>query len=207
MGEDQGAGRMADAPTLAFYDANAADYTTVRPDAPSPELMDFAARLAPGALILELGCGAGQDAAALEARGFRVDACDGSTAMAAIASERLGRAVPVMRFEELEVDRRYDAVVACASLLHVPRAGLTDVLRRIHAALKPGGWHFASFKTADVPGRDRFGRYYNYLDQPLADAAYRAAGDWRSIDYVERDGLGYLSAPARWLRVTAQRAG
>jgi len=168
--------------------------------------MAFLRRLKPGASILELGCGSGLDAAEMERLGFQVDATDGSAAMAAIASERLGRTIPVLRFDELDVVERYDAVVACASLLHVPIDGLPDVLRRVWSSLKPGGWHFASFKTDGSAARDEHGRYYNYLDRAGAETAYRCAGDWSAMHFENYQGAGHFSSPARWLTIAAQKS-
>ncbi len=132
---------------------------------------------------------------------------DGTPAMAAVAGERLGRAVAVLRFDELDEIERYDAVVACASLLHVPRAGLAGVLARIWRALKPGGWHFASYKTAKAEGWDAHDRYYNYLARDDAEGLYRQGGVWTEIHFEEFDGVGYLSTSARWLTVTARKVG
>lgn len=137
--------------------------------------------------------------------GFNVDATDGTPAMAALASERLGQNVRVMRFDELDGCETYDAIVACASLLHVPRDGLVAILGRIWNALKPEGWHFASYKTAEQEGWDMHRRYYNYITRVDAERMYCEAGGWTSLDYVEYDGFGYFSAPARWLTVTGRK--
>ena len=136
-----------------------------------------------------------------------VDATDGTPAMAALAQERLGREVRVLRFEQLEAEERYDAIVACASLLHVPHAGLSEILARIWLALKPGGWHFASYKTAGFEGWDAHDRYYNYLARDEAERLYRESGAWAEMDFEEFDGLGYFSASARWLTVSARKNG
>lgn len=156
--------------------------------------------------MLELGCGGGRDAQHMIAKGFAVDPTDGVPAIAAKASERLGFAVRVMRFDELEASERYDAVVASASLLHVPREGLPDVLTRIWDALKPGGWHLATYKTGEVDGRDKFGRYFNYLDRQYAEAIYAAAGDWALTEFDEYSGSGYLNSPANWLKVITRKS-
>ena len=197
---------LQDAETLRFYDENARSYVGARPEGVSPDLLAFLPRLKPGASILELGCGSGIDASEMERLGFQVHATDGSAAMATIASERLGRRVQVLRFENLDATERYDAIVACASLLHVPLSGVPSILRRIWNALKPGGWHFASFKTDGPVTRDEHGRYYNYLDQDGAETAYRSAGTWQAIGFENYDGVGYFSSPARWLTVTAQKS-
>jgi len=141
----------------------------------------------------------------MEKLGFRVDATDGVTAMAAIANKRLAHGARVMRFDELEANNEFDAVVACASLLHVPESGLPDVLGRIWKALKSGGWHFASFKTGGAPGWDEHQRYYNYLDHTVAGEIYRSSGPWTELIFDEYDGVGYFSAPSRWLTVVARK--
>lgn len=192
--------------TLAFYDANAGEYAAARPDDASPELLAFLSLLPAGCRILELGCGSGRDAAEMERLGFDVDATDGTPAMAALASKRLSRPARVLRFDEIDALASYDAVVACASLLHVPHAALPEVLARIWRALKPGGWHFASYKTASAEGWDRHDRYYNYLARQDADRMYRAAGPWLSLDFDEFDGTGYFNAPARWLTVKGRKS-
>ena len=110
-----------------------------------------------------------------------------------------------MRFDQLEAKEEYDAVVACASLLHVPIGELPTVLRRIWSALKPGGWHFASFKTNAEPGWDKHGRYYNYPDRVSAEAAYQSGGAWAELEFATYLGEGYFSEPAQWLTVAAQK--
>ena len=143
-----------DPDTLAFYNANAATYVLARPAGLGRELQGFLPRLAPGSHVLELGCGSGVDAEAIENAGFVVDATDGAAAMVALASQRLRRPARLLRFDDLASVAAYDAVIANASLLHVPRAGLAAVLRRVLTALKPGGWHCARLKTAGWAGPD-----------------------------------------------------
>ncbi len=196
-----------DAQTATFYASNARAYLAKRPDLVTPQLPAFLDTLPPGARILELGCGGGQDAEYMLERGFDVDATDGIPAMAAIAQERIGRSVRLMRFDELAVIEEYHAVIACAALLHVPAGDLPDIAARIWRALKPGGWHLSTFKTAGAALRDEHGRYYNYPTQNEAETIYRAAGEWRSIAFSEFDDAGYFSAPARWLMVTTCKTG
>jgi SAM-dependent methyltransferase len=194
-----------DQQTLAFYESEARVYLGHRPDDVSDELLPFLDLLPRGANILELGCGGGRDAAFMLARGFTVDATDGVAAMAAEAQRYLGRPVRVMRFDELAAENSYDGVIALASLLHVPVDELPTALTLIWRALKPGGLHLATFKTGCAASRDEHGRYYNYVSRDEAEAAYRSAGDWTSLDFKEHMGVGYFSAPARWLTVVAQK--
>lgn len=195
-----------DPQTLDFYATEAPRYHACSIAPINCELPGFLARLPPGASILELGCGSGRDAAYMEAAGFVVDPTDGVLEMAALATERLGRPVRVMRFDELHAIETYDGVYASYSLLHVPRVGLTDVLCSIHAALKPGGWHMATYKSGGQEGRDIYDRYFNYLAPEQARAFYEACGHWQAIELTEGEGEGYDGRISPWVTVTAQKA-
>jgi SAM-dependent methyltransferase len=195
---------VSDERTLRFYADEAPAYAAKEWGEHS-HLAAFLDRLEPGAHILELGCGGGRDASVMLAQGFKVDATDGVPEMARQAEARIGRPARVMRFDELDAMECYDAVWANASLLHVPRAELPGILRLIWRALKPGGLHFANFKDGQQEGRDRFGRYYNYLvPEELLDL-YRRAADWQVVGTEQGVGAGYDGTPARWIEVTVQK--
>jgi SAM-dependent methyltransferase len=194
-----------DQETLAFYAAEAPVYAASGPGGASRDLAGFLDRLAPGARILELGCGGGRDAEAMLARGFDVDPTDGTAALAAKAAARLGRPVRVLRFALLDAVEAYDAVWAHASLLHVPRAALPEVLAAIHRALRPGGLHFASYKTGEPEGRDSFGRYFNYLSRVELAEAYARSGPWEVLATEERQGRGYEGGVSLWIAMTLRK--
>jgi len=191
-----------DSNTLDFYAAEAQAYAGRDREAENALIGRFAELLAPGARILELGCGGGQDSAAMLARGFDVVPSDGSPELAAEAGRRLGIPVRVLLFEDLDEVEAYDGVWAHASLLHVPRASLPGILARIRRALRPGGVFFASFKAGEAEGRDRFGRYFNYPSPDWLRGAYGPEG-WESLAIEEAAGSGYDAEPTRWLHAFA----
>lgn len=193
---------MSDDATLKFYADNAEAYVE-HARRPTPQLATFLARLPLGGTVLEVGTGNGRDAAAMLAAGFAVTPSDASPELAAEAGKRLGLPVRIMAFHQLAENAAYDGVWACACLLHAPRSELNDALRRIHAALRPGGRLMASFKAGDAEGRDQFGRYYNYLDLDQLHDHLRASGPWASVDITEAVGSGYDGLPTRWLWVEA----
>lgn len=167
---------MIDEATLAFYNRQAPHYTFTSAQRHSHQLDPFLDRLKPGARVLELGCGGGQDSARIAARGFVVDATDGTPAMVAKANERFSLNAQVMAFHELDADEEYEAVWAHACLLHCPRVQMPDVLARIHRALTTGGWHFASYKLGNGEGRDLLGRLHNFPSSEWLIAGYKTAG-------------------------------
>lgn len=117
------------------------------------------------------------------------------------------RPVRAMRFDQLNAHAEYDAVWASASLIHVPRAALSDVLARVFAALKPGGIHFATFKAGGAAGRDRVGRYYNYPSSAELRAFYMAAARWNIVRLHDYVGGGFDNGRGPWLAIEAQRLG
>ena len=166
----------ADAATIAFYEANAPRYTLSFDQAPSRHLDGFLDLLPAGARVLELGCGGGRDSARIAERGFDLEATDGVPAMVRKANERFDVGARTMRFDELRAEREYDAVWAHACLLHVARADLPGVLTSIRRALKPNGFHYASYKLGDGEGRCLLGRLHNFPDCEWIENAYRDAG-------------------------------
>lgn len=139
-------------------------------------------------------------------RGFSVDPSDGSPVMAGLASDRLKRPVPVMRFDELSSEAVYDAAWCHASLLHLTEAELVPVLAAVFRALKPGGWHFSCFKGGDGGHRDQFGRFYSYIPAERLEAAYRDAGEWSELTVETKfDGRSFGGTPTDWHNVTARK--
>lgn len=195
-----------DVETLEFYDAHAPDYLAAGPQGTSRNLSGFMALLPMPAKVLDLGCGGGRDAQAMLEAGLEVHATDGSRSMARQAEARLSRTVRVMRFDELESIEEFDGVWASASLLHVPRAELAATLALVHGSLKTGGLHCASYKVGALEGRDRVGRYFNYLQADELLDAYSTSGRWQMISVSEYEGSGYASGPGPWAAITLRRA-
>ncbi len=194
--------------TLRFYDGAAEDYVAMGEGRVSRHLDGFLDRLAPGARVLELGCGGGRDAEAMIARGFDVDPTDGSPEIARQAEARLGRPVRVMPFDQLDARAEYDGVFAHAALLHVPRAGLPRVFTAIHLALRPGGVFLSSFKAGEADGRDRLGRYYNYPSAAVLRATCDASGPWEELALLTYEGGGYDPGERlTWLALTLRKPG
>ncbi len=127
----------------------------------------FLKELPPHARILDLGCGSGRDTKVFLDLGYAVDAVDGSEELCKKASEFTGIQVRHMYFQDLDAKELYDGIYASASILHLPKAELEPVLRKIAAALKPGGVLFTSFKYGDFEGM-RGGRFYSdFTDESL----------------------------------------
>lgn len=118
------------------------------PDDPRVRFVgELADRLADGARVLDLGCGAGVPATALLAQRSDVLGVDISAGQLALAAQR----VPNARFlkadmTSLDLPRdSFDAVTAFYSFNHIPREEQQPLLVNIARWLRPGGLLLASF--------------------------------------------------------------
>lgn len=197
--------RKHDNTTLGFYAQEAEVYATRRDATLHTWLAEFLRHLQPGASILELGCGGGQDSEIMIAEGFDVHPTDGTAEIAKAAEKRLGIPVRTLLFEDIDAESAFDGIWANACLLHVPRASLGDIIGRIHTALKDGGIFYASFKAGQAEGRDQFDRYYNYPSKTWLNEVY-AHYSWSDIAITTEQGGGYDKKPTEWLHVIATKA-
>ena len=146
--------------TIEFYNTNAAEFSAKTENADMSECRGrFLSYMVLRGTILDAGCGSGRDMIAFRDAGFDVSGIDASAELCRIASEKTEIPVKQMRFEELEGEEEYDGIWACASLLHVARVDLLDVLNRLRKLLKTDGILYASFKYG-TEDRIKDGRYF-----------------------------------------------
>lgn len=107
-------------------------------------------QLAPGAAVLDAGCGTGEHVTARLARHFDVTAFDISARSIELARERVpGPSYLVGDVASIELaPSGFDAVTAFFMLIHVPRDEHLAVLHRIASWLKPGGLLVATMGAA-----------------------------------------------------------
>ena len=146
--------------TLKYYNENAQSFASGTVSVKFTKVQDkFLEKLNPDAYILDFGCGAGRDTKYFLSRGYQVDAVDGSEQLCRIASEYTEIKVRQMLFQELDEKEKYDGIWACASILHLPKKQLREVLKNMYAALKSKGWIYTSFKYGEFEG-ELNGRYF-----------------------------------------------
>ena len=152
-------------PTLTYYNQNATQFYagTITVDF-TAHRQHFLSRLPHPATILDFGCGSGRDTKAFLDQGYQVEAMDGSVELCKLASEYTGIQVCHMLFQELSEVGRYHGIWACSSILHLPKAELSDVMRKMSAALKPNGIIYTSFKYGSFSG-ERNGRYFTDMTE------------------------------------------
>jgi SAM-dependent methyltransferase len=112
-------------------------------------LSEFSQLLPVGALVLELGCGAGEPSTRLLAQRFNVIGLDISVAQLRLAEH----GVPSARFVRADMSNvsfptsTFAGISALYSILHLPRDEHRELFHRIAEWLEPGGYFLAVLGT------------------------------------------------------------
>jgi SAM-dependent methyltransferase len=200
--------------TVEAYDGSAAAYrdgTSAMPALVRAALDDLAAALPAGGRVLEIGSGPGRDARALEDAGLSVRRTDITPGFVELMRDE-GHDADVLDplTDDLDDPRHpgtpYDAVWANASLLHVTRADLPAVLRRLADATTPGGLLRFTVKEGDGEAWSTHGhvsgaRHFTFWREEPLRATLEASG-WE-VDHVRHDDGAETGQP--WLDVRARR--
>ncbi len=191
--------------TLQYYENNAESFISGTVNADMREARQRFLQLLPeNALILDFGCGSGRDTKAFLEHGYRVDAVDGSAELCRQASDYTGICVRQMLFQELDISNYYDGVWACASILHLSKIEISDVLKRISNALKPGGILYTSFKYGTFEGM-RNNRYFTDFTETTLSKLWVGIDFLQIIDIWTTQDVRPGREEERWINLLARR--
>lgn len=133
--------RLTPDQTRHVYETHAATFDQDRGLFERAWLERFTARLAPGAKVLDLGCGTGQPIAAwLLAQGFAVTGVDYAAPMLDIARHRWPDTTwHHADMRALDLGQTFDAIIAWHSFFHLTQSEQRSALARIADHLAPNG--------------------------------------------------------------------
>ncbi len=89
--------------------------------------------------LLEIGAGVGQDSLYFKKHGLKVSASDISLAHVIQCKKRGLRASVLDVYDLSKLQKKYDAIYALNSILHVPKKDFELILKKIKKSLKPSG--------------------------------------------------------------------
>lgn len=191
--------------TLIYYNQNADAFVEGTRNADmSAQYRFFLKHLSSGGKLLDLGCGSGRDSGYFTSLGFEVTAVDGSEALCNRAKEDYGIETLCMRFEDLSFAAEFDAIWACASLLHVKKVDMPDVMKKVSAALKPNGVLYASFKYGSEE-RISGSRLFNDYTEDDIDKLLTPENQLLLIEYWITEDVRPEHAGERWLNILAKK--
>jgi len=186
--------------TLQSYEGSAREYDKLvdphRPPHILKALRQLVEAVPPGGRVLEIGSGPGRDADVLESLGLAVRRTDATQAFIDLMAER-GQRAQLLNVVTDELGGPYDGVLAMGVLIHVDRNQTDAVLRKIHAALRPGGAFLAAMREGEG---ETTGEYHTVcwtrerFTERLAAAGLSVVWD---ADSVGRDGNNWIIYLAR----------
>jgi SAM-dependent methyltransferase len=191
--------------TLNHYEANAASFwegTRNHDVTQNYEALLSALPKKIGLKILDFGCGPGRDLSYFKSLGHLPTGLDGSKAFCEMAAAYSGCPVLHQNFIHLDLPTgSYDGIFANASLFHVPRQGLSRVLKMLATSLKPSGVLFSSNPrgSGEALNGERYG---NYLEFDEYNTFLNEAGFEVLHHYHRPKGLPLAEQP--WLAVVAK---
>jgi SAM-dependent methyltransferase len=170
--------------TLDTYNRSAKElskyFRGINPHRKQIELaLELAGKNDGSARVLELGCGDGRDAVEIIERTKSYVGIDYSTGLVSLAKELL----PMADFRVVDMQnfdypyRTYDVVFAFASVLHIDKTSLRDLIEAVARSLKVGGVFYISTKAARHYKKewreDRHGRrlFYYYTEKLINNLA------------------------------------
>lgn len=185
---------------MNYYDSNASEYAARSYQIDLDSLLEPFCQVVPASgRILDLGSGAGRDSLAMTSKGFNVVSLDRSMGLLLQHRQRGGKALVCGDFVRLPFRSAFfDAIWACASLLHIPKAMLSGALTEIGRVLRPHGVFFLSVKSGKGELIDADGRFWSFYQEgellhSLQQTNFRLVKQWRTKDRAGRTDFDWIN--------------
>ena len=190
--------------TIYFYDTHAKEYSELSKKVDMTSVYsEFEKFLLPKGKILDAGCGSGRDSAYFSKRGYIVTAIDVSSEICKIAEKIPEITVINKDIADIQYNKEFDGVWACASLLHVPKTNISSAVFRLIDSLKNGGVLYASWKYGNRERYDKDGRFYSDYNKKTIIELFSNYDDieilkcWITIDALNRKDHKWINILVR----------
>ena len=173
-----------------------------------PHLNDWLSHLPKDGLLLDLGCGPGQDTRFLRRQGFRAYGVDLTWSFLQAGKRRSSR-LPLVQADMRHLpfsSFEFDGIWAAASVIHLPKSHVRTLFRKLFMLTKPGGWLAFTVmygREIGVPRQQWIpGRYLAKWYKAELEQAVRAA-QWEIVT-IER--VKNQERKGSWLNLLAKRS-
>lgn len=172
----------------------------------------FISFLKPGAAVLDVGCGAGIASKYLIEKGLSVTGIDFSEKMVEIAArEALAGKFMVMDMRDIgSVQERFEGLYVKASILHLPKKEVPDIMLKFKKLLEPEGFIYVAVKEAKTGQKEEevkverdygypYERFFSFFLMPEMENYFAGAGLkilWKKIT---------PAGQTRWIEIIGQR--
>lgn len=195
--------------TIDTYDSSASDlaeyFKSIGPRTDDIRLgLRLSGAMGGEAKVLEIGCGDGRDAAEIVKRAADYVGVDPSKGLLAIARKSLPDA-KFVQSDALNYDYpgEVDVIFAFASLLHVDKDDMQQVLKKASESLRAGGIYYISLKEKADYGEeikiDKYGeRKFYFYNLPIIR---KLSAEWFNVVHESRQQIGNTN----WFTVALKR--
>ncbi|MBN2794532.1 MAG: class I SAM-dependent methyltransferase, partial [Clostridia bacterium] len=137
--------------SIPYYNKNSDNYINQTFSMDIQHLYDsFIPYMKPSGKLLDLGCGSGRDSNYFSKMGYEVVSVDGSWKMVEHCKNILTNEVILSTFEAYVPQSEFDGIWASASLLHVKKEHVKEIMVKYIRYLKVNGVFYCSFKSDQV---------------------------------------------------------
>lgn len=178
-----------------YYSKHSEEYIALTIHADMSPIYALFEPLLKGKRILDVGFGSGRDMDYFQSKGYEVYGIDMEPSFVQHAL-KAGLSAAQADVRTYETNQKFDGIWACASLLHLSKKDMIQVVERLKGMLEARGVLFVSFKEGDLETVDEKGRLMTFV----------------SRDFLESHGLKVLSITDdidgrgfRWLNAVYQK--
>ena len=125
--------------------------------------------------ILDIGVGSGRDSLYFQNKRYEVSSLEPVKEFCEYGKTIGLKNILNIKVEEMEFSDEFDAIWACASLLHIPSKNIVEVFNKCYKALKNNGLMYCSFKYGTFEGV-RDGRYFLDLNEERLNEIIKLTG-------------------------------
>lgn len=153
--------------------------------------------------ILDIGFGSARDMLYFKSNGYDVYGIDSEVSFCDYAKRMGLDNVECIKVQDIAYYHEFDAIWACASLLHVNKNELNEVFKKCDNALVNNGIMYCSFKYGDFEGI-RNERYFIYLTED-SFTQYIKNTDFEVLEIAITNDVREERKDERWLNVILKK--
>ncbi len=190
--------------TKNFYNENAKEFFESTIDSNMEKIyIRFENHLKKNDKILDLGCGSGRDSKYFKEKNFQVVSIDYSEELCKLAKENLNLDVICMDIKNIDYFEEFNGIWACASLLHIEKNKILEVVNSCYTSLKKNGIIYVSFKygTEEKEVGDRFFNFYE--EESFNSVIYQTKFNLK--EFWTTDDVRETHKGEKWLNAILER--
>ncbi|MEA1974439.1 MAG: class I SAM-dependent methyltransferase [Bacillota bacterium] len=186
---------------IKYYNDNSIKYVNSTFNTNMSLLYDkFETYLKPKCHILDLGCGSGRDSLYFHNKNYKVTSVDGSNEMIKYCETILKNKIIHSTFKDFNASYKFDGIWACASLLHVKKENIKNIIFKYISFLNIEGIFFISFKDRDTDF-SKDGRDFTCFSKYSLENLLKQFDNIKILEFVETTDVRDNREDEKWISV------